>query len=133
MCTVKQTIMPTLSISMTAGKADNLMPSNVMAPKTCVKEAKTLNTTSTAAHTDNNKMETNTKAATKQQHKIKDSEDLKFMYCSQNINGMPEKTKLNVIFRLQMFYSKQNQIFTRRIIGQTSSFEAHTQVSNMSN
>lgn len=70
MCTVKQTIMPTLNISITAGMADNFIPSSVMAPKICINEAITLKTTKPAAHTESNNMETSIKAAMSEMQRI---------------------------------------------------------------
>lgn len=86
---MKHTIIPTLSMSITAGRADNLIPNKVIAPKTCAKEATTLKTTSRAAHTESNSIETNIKAAKMQQHNIKAKEERKVIYCSQKIKGIP--------------------------------------------
>ena len=82
--------MPTLSMRMTAGIADNLMPSKVMAPKICANDASTLNTTKMAAQIDSSNMETKTKAANIEQANMSVREERSVMYCSQKMNGMPE-------------------------------------------
>lgn len=87
--------MPTLSIRITAGNADNLIPNIAIIPKICARDAKTLSITNTAAHIDSRRMQTRTKATTIQHDKIMAKEDLKVMYCSQNINGMPEQRRKN--------------------------------------
>lgn len=91
MCTLKQSIMPTPSMSITAGMADNLMPSSVIAPKICTSEASTVIMTSTAAHIESSSSETSTMAANRAQTKIKASEERSVMYCSQKMKGMPGK------------------------------------------
>lgn len=89
MCTVKQTINPTLKIKITAGIADNLIPNNVIAPKICTNDAITLITTNSAAQADSNNIDTSTKAATNEQHNMNANDERNVMYCSQKINGMP--------------------------------------------
>lgn len=93
MCTLKQSIMPTPSMSITAGMADSLMPSSVMAPKICTSDASTVIMTSTAAHTESSSSETSTKAANSAQAKIRASEERSVMYCSQKMKGMPGKKR----------------------------------------
>lgn len=89
MCTVRQTIMPTLNINITAGMAESFMPSIVIAPNICINEAMTLKTTKTAAQTESSNIETNTKAAISEMHRISARDQRNVIYCSQNMNGIP--------------------------------------------
>lgn len=89
MWTVKQTPRPTLSTKITAGIADNFIPSNVITPSNCIKIVITLKTTNIAAHIDNNKIPTNTNAAPSPHANESAKHGRKFIYCSQNINGIP--------------------------------------------
>lgn len=89
---MKQRIMPTLRIRITAVNADSFIPRSVMVPKICANEAKILNITNTAAHIDSKRTATKTKAAKIQQHNIIANDDLNVIYCSQKIKGIPKNT-----------------------------------------
>uniref|UniRef100_A0A1A9V1D4 Uncharacterized protein n=1 Tax=Glossina austeni TaxID=7395 RepID=A0A1A9V1D4_GLOAU len=113
---INHTTIPTLSISITAGR--NLIPNKVIAPKTCAKEATTLTTTSRAAHTENNSIETNIKAAKMQQHNIKAKEDRK--YCSQKIKGIP--------INIEHYLARDNTDVAQDVISSLWAICPHTNV-----
>lgn len=88
--TVKQTENPILRTIITAGIADNFIPNKIITASNWINVAIALKTIKIAAQTDSNKMPTKNIAATFAQHNINARDVRKFMYCSQNINGMPD-------------------------------------------
>lgn len=75
---------------MTAGMADNLMPSRIITASSWMSVAMALNTINSAAHTDNSSTPTRNIAATLAHIRINANDTRRFMYCSQNMNGMPD-------------------------------------------
>lgn len=90
MCTVKHTEKPTLNTKITADITDSLIPTNIITANNCISVATALNTTKIAAHTDNSSKPMKNIAAifAKQIGIARDVR--KSIYCSQNINGMPD-------------------------------------------
>lgn len=70
--------------------ADNLMSNKVMIQSNCINVAIALNAINDAAHNDNNKIPTQTNAAHNAHKIINDKYVRNVIYCSQNVNGMPD-------------------------------------------
>lgn len=87
---MKQTDNPTLKTIITAGIADKLIFKMIITPNNCTNVAMELNTISTAAQYDNRSIPAHRKAVTSAQKIIRAKNSLRFMYCSQNMNGIPD-------------------------------------------
>lgn len=90
MCTVKHTDSPMLKTRMTAGIADSLMFKKIITPSSCINVAIELKMMRTAAQHDSSRIPTQMNAAASAHKIINDKKMRRFMYCSQNMNGMPD-------------------------------------------
>lgn len=91
MFTVKHNINPTLNMIITAGIADNFNSSTTMEPGNWINVNITFNIVMTVAWKDKRIANTQMKAAAKVQASVRNSETLRSIYCSQNMNGIPVK------------------------------------------
>lgn len=89
-CTVECTDNPTVKTIMIAGIADNLMFKNIITVINWISVATALNTTSIAAQHDNNKIPTQINVAHSAANMISERYVLNVIYCSQNMNGIPD-------------------------------------------
>lgn len=70
--------------------ADNLIFKNIITPSNCINMATELKVMRTAAQHDSKKIPAQTNAAANA-HKMNSSKKVRrLMYCSQNMNGMPD-------------------------------------------
>lgn len=90
MCTVKHTESPMLSTKITAGIADNFMFKNIITPSSCINVATELKMMRTAAQTESRRIPTQMNAAANAHKMINSKKMRRLMYCSQNMNGMPD-------------------------------------------